>query len=422
MAMTREELYFKAKSTFLSGKYDFSDFCFAMIASVGDTVREYLRILYQEIRSDNSIQAELRNKMTTEIHTLTVDPMTMSEKMPDMEEVAAKMKGQIDVLFTSVKEYRNGENFRKMLNLCKHFKSLSPYNSMMVYLQCPNARFVETPRAWMSKYGRGISPTARPILIMQPFGPVCGIYDISDTYTLPDRVPRSDDDIIEQYKEPFKVSGEFDRTMLDSLVSALPFYSIAYQSNMVAGASLGAQVMRLTRHSNAIRIPISRDGRFHVRTYADFLISVNKNADDKTRFASICHELGHYFCHHLPAPDKDWWKDRGYKPACSTEEFEAETVSNLVCQWYGLESPSDRYLSGYLDSHGEIPVDISMELVCSAVKKIIDMIEQKVTYTDSPLYKHDSRIKKRMDEQFHKYQEELKRKIAYSPFRQTNIW
>jgi hypothetical protein len=53
-------------------------------------------------------------------------------------------------------------------------------------------------------------------------------------------------------------------------------------------------------------------------------------------------------------------------------EFEAETVSYLVCTRQGIANPSERYLSGYLRDDPEIP-PISPEVVMKATGVIEQM-------------------------------------------------
>lgn len=60
----------------------------------------------------------------------------------------------------------------------------------------------------------------------------------------------------------------------------------------------------------------------------------------------------------------------GQKTDHASKEFEAETVSWLICERLGIGNPSERYLSGYLDEHGNIPQDISIHHILLAVNEI----------------------------------------------------
>ena len=61
-------------------------------------------------------------------------------------------------------------------------------------------------------------------------------------------------------------------------------------------------------------------------------------------------------------------------------EFEAEAVSFLVCNRKDIDNHSDRYLSGYLDHHDEIPL-VSPETFMKAA----GLIEQMETTWMKPM-------------------------------------
>lgn len=50
-------------------------------------------------------------------------------------------------------------------------------------------------------------------------------------------------------------------------------------------------------------------------------------------------------------------------------EFEAESISWLVCNRLGIDSPSARYLDGYLDANREVPI-IALDLVLKGTGRI----------------------------------------------------
>jgi len=102
------------------------------------------------------------------------------------------------------------------------------------------------------------------------------------------------------------------------------------------------------------------------------LTIVNRKHCREEKFATIAHELGHLFCGHLGKPLMDLWPDRS---SCDLQvrEFEAESVSWLVCARAGIYTPSEKYLSGYLYKHDEIP-RISLESVLRAAGWIEKMM------------------------------------------------
>lgn len=115
-------------------------------------------------------------------------------------------------------------------------------------------------------------------------------------------------------------------------------------------------------------------GKYLVKV--QYHIVVNRNHSLEEKFATITHELGHLFCGHLGSDNEKLWPSRTGL-SHEVEEFEAESVSWLICERAGLKNPSEKYLSGYLDEEGQIPL-ISLETVLTATKKIEAMMDGSV--------------------------------------------
>jgi hypothetical protein len=71
---------------------------------------------------------------------------------------------------------------------------------MLIYTQMPGAHFVCTARKWRKDYRREIKINARPIVILQPMGPILFVFDVSDTAPLPNARP-----LPPQVDDPFQV-------------------------------------------------------------------------------------------------------------------------------------------------------------------------------------------------------------------------
>lgn len=284
---------------------------------------------------------------------------------------------RLDSLFSGVKSYRSSTNFRAMMKFCQRMKVLAPYNSMLAYIQRPGAKYLLNEGKWEKLFGRGIKPDTRPILVLIPFGPLEYLFDVADTYALPDC--NFDDEeiekVIEECSAPFDANGNIDNSQYQLLLKNLSPYGIAYNPSMVAGRDYCAKIMRLDENQEMLDIKI---GNRNLKYPANFLLSVNSKANDTERFASIIHELGHFFCHHIGAPStpKEWWQ---YRPLDhGAREFEAESISWLICDRLGISSPSEKYLNSYLDKNDEIPSGISIDMIFKASNDIWRMLMEPV--------------------------------------------
>lgn len=295
---------------------------------------------------------------------------------------------RLDSLFSGVKGYRSSINFRALMKFCQSMKVLAPYNAMLAYIQRPGAKYLLNEVKWNNLFGRGIKPDARPILVLIPFGPLEYLFDVDDTYALSDS--RFDDKemekIIDELSSPYAAHGKVGDSNFQLLLKNLVPYGIAYNPAMVAGRTCCAKIMRLDKKEEMLDIQVSNKS---IKYPANFLLSVNSKAEEAERFASIIHELGHYFCHHMPSPKtpKEWWQHRpiSYK----AEEFEAESISWLICDRLGIKSPSEKYLNGYLDSNSEIPSDISIDMIFKASNDIWKMVTEAVPLSKGYLHKFD---------------------------------
>ena len=301
-------------------------------------------------------------------------------------------ESNLDQLIKKVRHYRSGEHFKEILNACSRFRNLAPYNAMLIEMQRPGSEYVLTREQWEERYNRVIKPNARPLIILVPFGPVEFVFEIGDTKQMKkDGIPQgpSDMDILNEIAEPYKIKQDVPKKLLDNLRRNLVFYGIDTDLGMVAGASYGAKIELLQQNRKEITIPINRNQT--EKWQAGYLLSVNRNAENSEQFASICHELGHLFCYHLPMPTD--WKEKMWEvrhPEHKWKEFEAESVSWIVCERLGIHNPSEYYLANYVDTtdtESYISEHVSVERIMTAANEIERMLKP-LSCCNGYLYKH----------------------------------
>lgn len=297
-------------------------------------------------------------------------------------------ESNLDLLWQNVKSYRSSKNFMAVMKACSRFRHLAPYNAMLVEMQRPGARYVLTGKEWRRRFDRGIKPNARPLIVLVPFGPVDFLFEISDTYPLKtDLFSETDDDILEEIAAPYKTRKEVSDKILLATIERLPIHGIAIDTSLITGVDYAAQIELLTNNSHFIDFSIGKKQNLHWQ--ANYLLSVNKNAQKGECFASICHELGHLFCQHLIAPP-NWEKWQVRKLSHAAKEFEAESVAWLICERLGIGNPSEKYLSNYLTNNNEIPIEVSIERILYATKEVWNICssQSKLNYRDGLLFKH----------------------------------
>jgi hypothetical protein len=83
----------------------------------------------------------------------------------------------LDQLFTLTKQYQSSVAYQELLSFIGRFRFYSPYNAMLVHVQMSGATFVASASRWLTKYSRRTKTGARPIVILQPKGPVMFVFD-----------------------------------------------------------------------------------------------------------------------------------------------------------------------------------------------------------------------------------------------------
>jgi len=268
------------------------------------------------------------------------------------KQVALNFEGEerfeedLNDLFYEVKNFRKSSEYLDYLNFISRLKRYSIFNTTLVYLQKPDTIYFATKKYWFKEYGRKIKEEAKPLVLLRPGGPVMFAYDISDTVG---------NEIPESLIKPFRVDGEFDSQVSHNLISSLKSVKIRldYTTEVI---QKGGAVRRISQNDNQIR----------------FLIGVNKRQSDEVNFQTIVHELSHIFCGHLGNTPDEKWPDRR-NLSINSREFEAESVSYLVCKRKGLTSNSSEYLAGYVSSHQLIPL-VSIQYIIKSVEWIEKMI------------------------------------------------
>ena len=279
-------------------------------------------------------------------------------------------RGTLDELFTLARRYRTSAAYAELLNFVARFRFYAPFNAMLVHVQMAGATFVAPAHRWLRDYGRRIRPEARPLVILQPMGPVMFVFDVSDTEALDGAAP-----LPPEVERPFEIrSGRIgsglERTIRNAVRDGVE----------VVSRKAGSQSAGMIKHATAVRFmryppaPTLSDTVHQVPVRYELLL--NADHTPEASYATLAHELGHLYCGHLGTPNERWWPDRRHA-ADDVSEIEAESVAYVVCCRQGIDNPSAEYLSSYLYAHTEMP-PISLDCVMKASGLIEQMARESL--------------------------------------------
>lgn len=292
------------------------------------------------------------------------DTQAASQEVEDMD--LESVRGTLDELFLLARHYRESDKFLHLMKFVASFHRYSAFNAMMVHIQMPGARYVLPAKRWITEYERYPIADAQPLIMLQPMSPIMFGFDVSQTEGCP---------LPEGFDNPFQThgymkDGEFEKVKLNACGDGVKI------SEKPLGSTMGGYVRNadsphhcigfglITTPSETIRV-----NEVDVPVVAN--ITLNKNLSTETNFATLSHELGHLYCGHVGTPNPKWWPDRRDLDR-NTREFEAESVSYLVCRRAGIDTPAVEYLHGYLDANDEVPF-ISLDVVFKAAQRIESM-------------------------------------------------
>jgi hypothetical protein len=270
----------------------------------------------------------------------------------------------LDELFTLARKYNSSDAYLELMRFVGRFRFYSPFYAMLIHTQMPGARFVCTALRWQRDYHREIKIGARPIVILQPMGPILFVFDVSDTAPLPNEGP-----LPVRVKDPFqvrgrKVGGQLGLTIENAKRDGVRVSERAYGSQRagsiqraVAGEHLEITIAKKPMPKSA-QIPV----------WSELLLNSRLSAE--SRYGTLVHELAHLYCGHLGTPNGRWWPDRQNR-LHAVREFEAESVSYLVCARLGIDTASEEYLAVYVRN---CPVTPSISL--DRVMKSVWLLEQ----------------------------------------------
>lgn len=235
-------------------------------------------------------------------------------------------------LLDDSKLYKNGKNFKELLEFTNKLSNFAPFNSFLLHIQKPGLSFAASKNDWHNKFNRTIKEGARPLLILWAFAPVAFVYDVADTDG--DKLP---DDVAAM----FRAKGEMTKKDIQRFIGKLIKSGI--DTKLIEYGDAHAGHIQRPEHDL-----VSNRRSENVKEKPDYLIRLNKKHDPNVQFATLAHELAHLYLGHLGADKFLKIPDRLNKSK-DTKELEAESVCYIVCHRNNVVPNSETYLTDFVD-------------------------------------------------------------------------
>lgn len=295
-----------------------------------------------------------------------------------MADKSANTKNQVkeitDRLEQGVKDLFEGEKYLLYLKTMSRFHRYSTRNTLLIYMQKPDATLVAGYQAWQSKFGRYVKRGESGIKILAPTpftikkeqqkldpdtrSPILGA----------DGLPVTEE--VEVHIARFKVIPVFDVSQTDGK----PLPNLAEDlTGDVKHYELFLDALRAVSPL-PIRFELLEPGTDGVCRMGDS-IGIRTGMSEIQTISAVIHEITHAKLHDLERLQQE---DETAKPKDRrTEEVEAESVSYAVCQYYGIETSANSfgYLANWSKTKELKELNASLEIIRKTSAELIESID-----------------------------------------------
>ena len=261
-----------------------------------------------------------------------------------------RMREIVDSIENGIKELFESDKYRKYLATMSRFHRYSVNNTMLIYMQRPDATHVAGFNKWRDQFGRNVLKGEKGIRIIAPTPYKKKVEEIKTDPETNAPVLDADGKAIIEEKEiripMFKVVSVFDV----SQTAGKPLPQLA--ADLSGNVQQYEVFMEALRRASPVPIeikPVARDtdGFFSIKAQS---ITIRAGMSEVQTVCAAVHEIAHAKLHdyeHMTelADDGKTILVPGEKSR-NTEEVEAESISYAVCQYYGIETGENSF--GYI--------------------------------------------------------------------------
>ena len=270
----------------------------------------------------------------------------MAEKQSNKD----RMREIVDSIENGIKELFESDKYRQYLSTMSRFHRYSVNNTMLIYMQRPDATHVAGFNKWRDQFGRNVLKGEKGIRIIAPTPYKKKVEEIKTDPETNAPVLDADGKAIIEEKEiripMFKVVSVFDV----SQTAGKPLPQLA--ADLSGNVQQYEVFMEALRRASPVPMeikPVARDtdGFFSIKAQS---ITIRAGMSEVQTVCAAVHEIAHAKLHdyeHMTelADDGETILVPGEKSR-NTEEVEAESISYAVCQYYGIETGENSF--GYI--------------------------------------------------------------------------
>ena len=302
----------------------------------------------------------------------------MPEKPGKNREQLKEITDRIEAGIRDIFESGDMEKYRNYLRTMSRFHNYSLNNQALIHLQRPDATLVAGYNRWRDKFSRHVLRGEKGITIIAPTPYKKRIEQekLDPDTKLP--ILDADGKIVTEEKEieipMFRPVKVFDYAQTDG--KPLPERVASPVANLTGSVENYAAFMEALRRSSPVPVevkPLSADmdGYFSPKSQS---ITLREGMSEVQTVSAAVHEIAHAKLHNygLQQPEERRHNSR------NTEEVEAESISFMVCAYFGIETGANSF--GYVatwSKNAELPeFRASLDTISKTANGIITDVEK----------------------------------------------
>lgn len=302
----------------------------------------------------------------------------MPEKPGKNREQLKEITDRIEAGIRDIFESGDMEKYRNYLRTMSRFHNYSLNNQVLIHLQRPDATLVAGYNRWRDKFSRHVLRGEKGITIIAPtpYKKKIEQEKLDPDTKLP--ILDADGKVITEEKEieipMFRPVKVFDYAQTDG--KPLPERVASPVANLTGSVENYAAFMEALRRSSPVPVefkPLSADmdGYFSPKSQS---ITLREDMSEVQTVSAAVHEIAHAKLHNyaLQQPEERRHKSR------NTEEVEAESISFMVCAYFGIETGANSF--GYVatwSKNAELPeFRASLDTIGKTANGIITDVEK----------------------------------------------
>ena len=302
----------------------------------------------------------------------------MPEKPGKNREQLKEITDRIEAGIRDIFESGDMEKYRNYLRTMSRFHNYSLNNQALIHLQRPDATLVAGYNRWRDKFPRHVLRGEKGITIIAPtpYKKKIEQEKLDPDTKLP--ILDADGKIVTEEKEieipMFRPVKVFDYAQTDG--KPLPERVASPVANLTGSVENYEAFMEALRRSSPVPVevkPLSADmdGYFSPKSQS---ITLREGMSEVQTVSAAVHEIAHAKLHNygLQQPEERRHKSR------NTEEVEAESISFMVCAYFGIETGANSF--GYVatwSKNAELPeFRASLDTIGKTANGIITDVEK----------------------------------------------